>query len=96
MDSLSLGNRWVRDHPHDNGGHHDILAGSREDGHLPLALLDLIIYTMCSRPLTLSVEVLRARASIVAVFIGLISFVGPGSFQVLLVILILFFGGAWN
>ena len=96
MNALSLVGRGFRGCLHDHGGHYDILAGSREDGCLPLALLDLIVYTACSLPHALSIEVLWARASIVAAFIGLIGFTGLGSFQALLVVLSLFPRGAWN
>jgi hypothetical protein len=43
-------------------------------------MLDLIVHTVCPRSLTLGVEVLRARAFVVTVFVGLISFSGRGSF----------------
>jgi len=96
MDMLSLIDQGFRGHPHDHGGHYDILAGSREDGCLPLALLDLVIHTAYPRLRTLNIKVLQARASIITMLIGLISFTGPGSFQALLVILGLFSRGAWN
>ena len=96
MDTLPLIGRGFRGHPHDHGSCHDFLAGSREDGRIPLALLDLIIHMACPCPRAFIVEVLRARASIVVAFIGLISFMGPGSFKALLVILGLLPRGAWN
>ena len=96
MDALSLVGRGIRGHPHDHSYYHDILAESREDGHLPLALLDLIIHMACPCPRALSIKVLWARASIVAAFVGLISFTGHGSFQALLVILFLFSRDVWN
>jgi hypothetical protein len=96
MDALSLVGQGFRGRLYDHGGRYDILASSWEDERLPLALLDLIVHTTCPRPRALSVEVLRARASVVAMFIGLISFMGPSSFQALLVILGLFSRGAWN
>ena len=80
MKALSLVGRGFRGHPHDHSGHHDILAGSREDRCVLLGLLDLIIYAAYPRPRALGVEVLRARASIVAAFVSLIGFMGPGSF----------------
>ena len=80
MDALSLIGRGFMGYPNDHGYHRDVLAASREDGCLPLALLDLIIHTVCMGPCPLSVEVLRATASIVAVYIGLICFSCPGSF----------------
>ena len=80
MDALSFISQGFRGHSHDHGSHHDILAGSGEDGCLPLALLDLVIYVECPRPCALSVEVLWAGASVVVVFIGLLDFMGPSSF----------------
>jgi hypothetical protein len=64
--------------------------------HLSLSLLDLIIHAACPHPRALSIKVLRAGAFVIVTFIGLTSFTGPGSFYVLLVILSLFSGGAWN
>ena len=96
MDVLSFIDRGFRGLSHDHGSRRDVVAGSREDGCLPLALLDLIVYTACPLPRALGVEVLRARASVVIAFIGLIGFMGPGSFQALLVVLCLFPRGAWN
>ena len=96
MDAFSLASRGSKGCLHDHGGRYDVLAGSREDGCLPLALLDLIIHTASPCPCALNVEVLRARASLVAVLVGLISFTGLGLFQALLVILGLFSRGAWN
>ena len=96
MDVLPLIGRGFRGHPHDHGGCHDILAILREDRRIPLTLLDLIIYMARLRPRAIGVKVLRGRASIVATFVGLIGFMGPSSFQVFLVILCLFSGGAWN
>jgi hypothetical protein len=90
MDMLSFIGRGFKCRSHDHGGCPNILAGSRKDRHLPLVLLDLIVYTACPCPCALSVEVLRARASVVATFMGLISFATPSSFQALLVILSLF------
>ena len=80
MNALSLIGRGFRGRLHDHGGHCDVLSGSREDGCLPLALLDLIIYTACLCLRALSIEVVRARASIAASFIGLTSFIRLGSF----------------
>jgi hypothetical protein len=88
--------RGLRGHPHDHGGYRDILASSREDWRFPLTLLDLIIHTVCPCPCTLSIEVLRAGASVVVVCVGLISFPCPGSFQALLVVLGMFPGGVGN
>jgi hypothetical protein len=73
MDALSLVDQGFKGRPHDHGGRRDIQASSREDGRLPLALLDLIIYTVCPCPRALGVIVLRARASVIAAFVGLIS-----------------------
>jgi hypothetical protein len=80
MDVLSLIGRGLRGRPHDHGGRCDVLAGSREDGCLPPARLDLIIHTTYPRPRAFSVKVLRARASVVTAFVGLISFTSPSSF----------------
>jgi hypothetical protein len=80
MDTLSLIGQGLRGHPYDHGGRCDILASSREDGCLPPALLDLIIHTSCPHPRAFSVMVLWVGASIVATFVGLISFMGPSSF----------------
>ena len=80
MDMLHLDNRGFRGHPHDHGGCHDILAILREDRRIPLTLLDLIIYMAHPCPRALSVEVLRARAFIIMVFIGLIRIIGPNPF----------------
>ena len=96
MDALSFIGRRFRVHSHDHGGRYDIVARSREDMRLPLALLDLVVHAACLCPHVLRVEVLRARTSVVMVFICLLSFMSPSSFQVLLVILHLFPGAAWN
>ena len=96
MDMLSFIDQGLRGHSHDHGGRCDVLAGLREFRCLPPALLDLIVHLVCPRSHALGVEVLRARASIVVAFIGLISFMGPGSFKALLVILGLLPRGAWN
>jgi hypothetical protein len=79
MNALSLIGRGLKGRPYDQGGRHDIMAGSGEDRCLPLALLDLIIYSARPCPCDLSIEVLWDRASVVVAFIGLISFMGPGS-----------------
>jgi hypothetical protein len=80
MSALSSVGRGFRGHSHDHGVCRNILASSREDRHLPLALLDLIIYAACLRPRTLSIEVLQARAPVVTAFISLLNFTGPGLF----------------
>ena len=96
MDVLSLVDRGFRGHPHDHGSYHDVLAGSREDGRIPLALLDLIIDVACPCPCALGVEVWWARTSTGMMFIGLLGFTSLGSFQALLVVLCLLPKGAWN
>jgi hypothetical protein len=63
--------RGFRDRSHDHGGCHDILAGSREDGRLSLALLDLIIHAVCPCLRALGIEVLRARASVITALVGI-------------------------
>jgi hypothetical protein len=55
MDAFSLVDQGFRGHPQDHGGRRDVLAGLRENGHLPLALLDLIIHTACPRALDIKV-----------------------------------------
>jgi hypothetical protein len=76
---LSLIGRGLRSHSHDHGGRGDVLASSGEDRHLPLALLDLIVYAVCPHLCTLGVEGRWTKASDIVAFVDLLGFMSSDS-----------------
>ena len=78
MNALSLIAHGFGSRSQDHGRCSDIVAGSGEDGCIPLAVLDLLVHMAC--PCALGVEVLWTRASAIVTFVGLVGLMNLGSF----------------
>jgi hypothetical protein len=96
VDAPSLIAQGFGSHSHNHDCYGDILAGTGEDGRLPLATLDLVVHAARPCPCALCAEVLWARASAVVVSFGLFGFVSSSSFQTLLLIRRLLSWGSWD